>query len=85
MFSAMDADWRAVTERALAKVDEAALALESMAAERDARDRIATIRMFHARDLCAEKDPECSVCSVLDCPMGDPLHYHHDGCPSEEF
>lgn len=26
---------------------------------------------------------ECSLCGILDCPLGDPLHYHHDGCPSE--
>jgi len=24
---------------------------------------------------------ECSMCSVRDCPVGEPLHYHHDGCP----
>jgi hypothetical protein len=26
-------------------------------------------------------DPECQICSMRDCPYGDPLHYHHDGCP----
>lgn len=25
---------------------------------------------------------ECEACSVRDCPWGDELHYHHDGCPS---
>lgn len=24
---------------------------------------------------------ECETCSVRDCPGGEPLHYHHDGCP----
>jgi hypothetical protein len=24
---------------------------------------------------------ECSFCAVRDCPDGEPLHYHHDGCP----
>lgn len=27
-------------------------------------------------------DPECSTCGMLICPRGDPMHYHHDGCPS---
>lgn len=25
---------------------------------------------------------ECDLCSVIDCPHNEPLHYHHDGCPS---
>lgn len=25
---------------------------------------------------------ECSACAVRDCPEHEPLHYHHDGCPS---
>jgi hypothetical protein len=36
---------------------------------------------FHpARDECLE--PECVDCAVRDCPYGEPLHYHHDGCPA---
>lgn len=27
-------------------------------------------------------DPECWQCALRDCPHRDPLHYHHDGCPS---
>lgn len=27
-------------------------------------------------------DLECLVCGIRDCPHGEPLHYHHDGCPS---
>lgn len=27
-------------------------------------------------------DPECAVCSVLICKHRDPLHFHHDGCPT---
>lgn len=27
-------------------------------------------------------DDECSECGERDCPHEDPLHYHHDGCPS---
>lgn len=25
---------------------------------------------------------ECIVCGTLLCPHEDPLHFHHDGCPS---
>ena len=25
---------------------------------------------------------ECLVCGARDCPHGEPLHYHHDGCPA---
>ena len=25
---------------------------------------------------------ECMACGVRDCPYGEPLHYHHDGCPA---
>lgn len=27
-------------------------------------------------------DQECIMCGARDCPHGEPLHYHHDGCPS---
>jgi hypothetical protein len=48
-------------------------------------------------DLCAEvrrlresvdkllahcPDPECFTCGEAVCPHGEPLHFHHDGCPS---
>lgn len=33
-----------------------------------------------AADDCP--DPECEICAVRDCPFGEPLHYHHDGCPA---
>ena len=25
---------------------------------------------------------ECMACGELACPHGEPLHYHHDGCPA---
>lgn len=25
---------------------------------------------------------ECCICAVIHCPHGEPLHYHHDGCPA---
>lgn len=27
-------------------------------------------------------DAECAECSRIVCPHGDPMHFHHDGCPS---
>jgi hypothetical protein len=27
-------------------------------------------------------DPECIVCGAILCPHGEPLHFHHDGCPA---
>ena len=45
--------------------------------------RLALLRQHH--DLyggCEGADGECALCSILDCPEGEPLHYHHDGCPA---
>lgn len=28
------------------------------------------------------EDGECHVCSQIICPHGEPLHFHHDGCPA---
>jgi len=30
-------------------------------------------------------DGECLACGERDCPGGEPLHYHHDGCPWCDF
>lgn len=30
--------------------------------------------------LCTE--PECIFCGAIVCPHGEPLHFHHDGCPA---
>lgn len=27
-------------------------------------------------------DAECSECAKIICPHGEPLHFHHDGCPA---
>jgi hypothetical protein len=27
-------------------------------------------------------DPECDTCGELVCINGEPLHFHHDGCPA---
>lgn len=28
------------------------------------------------------KVDECPICAMIDCPHGEPMHYHHDGCPA---
>jgi hypothetical protein len=28
-------------------------------------------------------DNECGECGRIICPLGEPLHFHHDGCPAE--
>jgi hypothetical protein len=28
---------------------------------------------------------ECLVCGERECPHGEPLHFHHDGCPACVF
>jgi hypothetical protein len=30
-------------------------------------------------------DAECTLCAIRDCRFLEPLHYHHDGCPSCYF
>jgi hypothetical protein len=32
--------------------------------------------------LAACPDPECHECARIVCPWSEPLHFHHDGCPS---
>jgi hypothetical protein len=33
-------------------------------------------------NTCDREGGECSKCGATCCPYGDPLHFHHDGCPS---
>jgi hypothetical protein len=32
-------------------------------------------------ETCQRDSGECMVCGHRDCPFGEPLHWHHDGCP----
>ncbi len=34
----------------------------------------------HRSGVC--RDVECWMCSMKRCPNFDPMHFHHDGCPS---
>lgn len=58
------------------------------------RSRIAALDDDRHKEIAALKEEidrtkdhhvedECSTCGVRDCRGGDPLHYHHDGCPYE--
>lgn len=35
--------------------------------------------------LCQCNREECEECSKVMCPSHDPLHYHHDGCPTCDY
>lgn len=38
------------------------------------------LRSAHNTETC--KDAECWYCGLLICPHGEPMHFHHDGCPA---
>jgi hypothetical protein len=33
-------------------------------------------------NACTLDGGECGTCGRLVCPSGDPMHFHHDGCPT---
>lgn len=55
------------------------------------QDRIHTVLRFLLERGCSKQlfekvlnmcpDPECDECGKLVCINGEPLHFHHDGCP----
>jgi len=55
-------------------------ALRDWRAEDDEGAHLLALATHPATEECP--DPECSLCSERDCPYHEPLHYHHDGCPS---
>jgi len=59
--------------------------LEDERAAAKARALYVFLVQFHGGDHAAgcHFENECAACSILDCKYNDPLHYHHDGCPSE--
>ena len=44
--------------------------------------RLLDVILHPATEDCP--DQECTLCGERDCPDGEPLHYHHDGCPACE-
>jgi hypothetical protein len=61
-----------------AVVSKGAAIIEMMAAELTRVCTIADGLLNH----CDKDGGECHVCSEICCPLKDPLHFHHDGCPS---
>jgi hypothetical protein len=58
--------------------------IESITARRLDRIKYA-IKNYYVSCKECEDEPwvhECIKCGERDCPDGEPLHYHHDGCPS---
>ena len=45
-------------------------------------DAEASCLLTNAHDCTGYGDDECVVCSAKDCPQSDPMHNHHDGCPT---
>ena len=88
-------DWQtdgrisATFARLQAERDEARETAVRVGKLRDAEAREAKLTLdwiseYHRGDseeCCEAAGGECSLCSVLDCPGNEPLHYHHDGCP----
>lgn len=52
--------------------------VEELTRERDRFEKMCDALLNH----CDKEQGECSVCSTIVCPSGDPYHFHHDGCPS---
>lgn len=48
---------------------------------RKIRDYDRLVKMVDAL-LAHCPDAECSECAKVVCPHGEPLHFHHDGCPA---
>lgn len=55
--------------------DQAAALLRSQAAEIEALKATVDKLLAHCPDM------ECTECGAAVCPNGEPLHFHHDGCP----
>lgn len=74
---------------ALAKIDELGTigAMKWLGAELDNEicvlhnDRATRILQLDAL-LAHCPDGECIECAAIICPLDDPMHFHHDGCPS---
>lgn len=48
----------------------------------EAAERIEELSAQVDRLLAHCPDYECHTCGEIICPYGEPLHFHHDGCPA---
>lgn len=73
----MDNDWTAWRERCIAAEAEVAAAEATIARMWEGH---AAQTGHYTADDCIRA--ECEVRGAADCPHGEELHYHHDGCPA---
>ena len=52
------------------------------AAAQGFRDGVASKEKIIDALLSHCDDGECYTCGQIICPHGEPLHFHHDGCPA---
>ena len=43
-------------------------------------EKYSLLKELHTLENC--NDDECMICGIIHCPHGEPLHFHHDGCPA---
>lgn len=48
----------------------------------DALRELQRLRAVTDKLLAHCPDAECMECAKACCPHGEPLHFHHDGCPA---
>jgi uncharacterized Zn finger protein (UPF0148 family) len=53
---------------------------EYLCDDENCKEAICQQRVTHNVETC--KNSECIYCGMKKCPYGEPLHFHHDGCPS---
>lgn len=53
---------------------------EYLCDDKNCKEAICHERITHNVEIC--KEPECIYCGMKKCPHGEPLHFHHDGCPA---
>lgn len=46
------------------------------------KSRLRSAQELLMNRVCDLDGGECRECSQIVCPHGEPLHYHHDGCPA---
>ncbi|MFK3741651.1 hypothetical protein [Massilia sp. TN1-12] len=78
--SAVEKSW----DRFTVQIERQSAAPTAAIAEADAKDEIARLERIIDGLLDHCPDPECLTCGEIICQYNEPLHFHHDGCPSCE-